>query len=1526
MGTLGLLILTDDMARQCPVHVARLRLMAAVMHAFALSCDVRAELPQPLMQLAQAVVLQREWDLKAHQAESMVERVAGTGSSSEDEYMDVRLEAAESEEEEAAEPEARPSAAMRTSGGTESSTSGHRPVVTEERIVFDRLGQRVREPPGPPPSSTRVAPAADAEASDDGSEGQLVSSGSSVELPPGAPPRGPPPPVPIQYTEAVALRLASAVGQAIPITTGRALVLVPSNWETSLRTQGVTLTRRAMTPGEQYHPHAVLFADDPPVHPAGPEGPRVPGPDEGRTRNDPARRSETENQATATTEETTGEERRQALKRAWDNPSDRARMTEAEVEEFLLDLDYDQLLSTLEEPPEDTAAGGPRVAERTPDPALPSPTAPATVAHFPTTASSPALSTAQPQRCLEVNRLLVLVAFPNVSKERILQLDHEQHICEAAWVPSPRDTATRDFNVAVETEQPWCGGNVFETRTQLRSLPGRLEPDYGHIPAKRSEPIFDGCNNQTDSRERLQLRSPEGAIQTREVEHRQILDYFRALYAGPDYKPVTLSSDVHIEEAEVATAMSRIQATKAMPPDSAPSPLWKLASSDAIPSLTQQFNFYLTAGTTTLPEAWCRSELALLPKPGKSLCHPDQLRPINLLPIQAKLLGWILAMRLAKHATQYLAETHQYAYLPGRSLGQALERVVSHCAQARQLVENQHLNPHARRQGKQSLAVAGGCQLSLDISKAYDRVCWRDLETALIEAGVPQGLVELILLIHHTAVMNVTHCGITGSFSLGRGLRQGCGLAPLLWTIYIGWVLKGLHKDIDPDQTLVDTAYADDLHYSWLVTSGKVLEKAYNQMKAILKGLGERGLQLSMEKTVILMSLGGPQAKACLHRYTVPHPDTKRPCLRFNIGGKQIHLQVVTQQLYLGIQIGYGRFESQTFAHRQQLAKHTNTRLAPVLKCRSLPCQLRLRLWQSTVIPTMLHGLDCVGLPNTTAETMWTQFFKQSRSIANSHSMFTRESNQAFALRLRLPDPIRRFSTGMPECRHCGHKFTTWHSFYNHINTQSCSVLRALKLSPLKAEIMPTLNDAVIENSSIVEFAGQGSWKDLALHPLVQQKHHHCMECNQWHVKVQYVKRHMLFRHPQHRQLIERAEQLAVEGNLSLSNPCQFCGQRYQRKSAHLKACVGVFSGVYLYLRIGRGPKLKALGDDFRHGSGCSGQKMPPGSNEGAGHAESPGPSGGSDGTTATGPSAPASTTLLTSQRPLPAMVKEESQDRAPKFHRPATKGQTGKGQQREQQWGKSQYHRSKGFGNTWQAHRGWQRQGPRMTPKEERGPKGSHDKWDEDHELIEDEDYDIQSLLKMVVMLLLRHESQHCINRIDSGFVVFLRTDVPQSLATSTYQVAQVWHDTKTKTPERLNAPMRAVLMQHLITTVIERMQKMMETPSSRSTAVSLGWLTEDEKAITGLKWNPESRTHVRDEQIKPIEFQEVKTALEELVVLVKEPMVVARYHATRPLSEQYQSPNLTMLMEIGLRSLPETGENPEEPPCPEAGSLDQV
>ena len=483
---------------------------------------------------------------------------------------------------------------------------------------------------------------------------------------------------------------------------------------------------------------------------------------------------------------------------------------------------------------------------------------------------------------------------------------------------------------------------------------------------------------------------------------------------------------------------------------------------------------------------------------------------------------------------------------------------------------------------------------------------------------------------------------------------------------------------------------------------------------------------------------------------------------------------------------------------------------------------------------------------------------------------------------------------GMPECRHCGHKFTTWHSFYNHINTQSCSVLRALKLSPLKVEIMPTLNDAVIENSSIVEFAGQGSWKDIALHPLVQQKHHHCMECNQWHVKTQYVKRHMLLRHPQHRKLIERAEQLAVEGNLSLSNPCQFCGQRYQRKSAHLKACVGVFSGVYLYLRIGRGPQLKALGDDFRHGSGRSGQKVSPGSHEGAGHAESSGPGRSDDGTT--GNKLYGSSLSHTAGVATPTAGDGQGGISRQGTEIPQAGHQGSDGQGSAEGSAVGQVPAKQGLWKYMASTSRMAETGTQDDPQGGEGPKGEPRQMGRGsgarrgrglrHPVPPQDGGDapppprVPALHKQDRLRFCGVSSHRCASE-------------PRNQHVSSCAGVARHQNQNTGALECSHAGRPD-----------ERMQKMMETPSSRSTAVSLGWLTEDEKAITGLRWNPESRTHVRDEQIKPIEIQEVKEALEELVVLVKEPMVVARYHATRPLSEQYQSPNLTMLMEIGLRT----------------------
>ena len=113
----------------------------------------------------------------------------------------------------------------------------------------------------------------------------------------------------------------------------------------------------------------------------------------------------------------------------------------------------------------------------------------------------------------------------------------------------------------------------------------------------------------------------------------------------------------------------------------------------------------------------------------------------------------------------------------------------------------------------------------------------------------------------------------------------------------------------------------------------------------------------------------------------------------------------------------------------------------------------------------------------------------------------------------------------------------------------------------------------------------------------------------------------------------------------------------------------------------------------------------------------------------------------------------------------------------------------------------------------------------------------------------------------------------------------------------------MRAILFQHLVKTVMDRFEKMVGCPSARSKAVGLGWLSEDETQILGVRWDAENHQHVKDSEVTPLSIAVVREALQELVAMSSRPLVVTRYHATCKLAEQYTSPTLTMLLEVGNR-----------------------
>ena len=103
---------------------------------------------------------------------------------------------------------------------------------------------------------------------------------------------------------------------------------------------------------------------------------------------------------------------------------------------------------------------------------------------------------------------------------------------------------------------------------------------------------------------------------------------------------------------------------------------------------------------------------------------------------------------------------------------------------------------------------------------------------------------------------------------------------------------------------------------------------------------------------------------------------------------------------------------------------------------------------------------------------------------------------------------------------------------------------------------------------------------------------------------------------------------------------------------------------------------------------------------------------------------------------------------------------------------------------------------------------------------------------------------------------------------------------------------------------TEASRLEVLESTPEQKENGKKLGWITEDGGHYTGMKWNAGQKKHDLDKTIPLVPAQAAKQMLLEAVTLSKEPYAVNRYHATRPPSEEYQSPTLTFILEAGLRT----------------------
>ena len=99
--------------------------------------------------------------------------------------------------------------------------------------------------------------------------------------------------------------------------------------------------------------------------------------------------------------------------------------------------------------------------------------------------------------------------------------------------------------------------------------------------------------------------------------------------------------------------------------------------------------------------------------------------------------------------------------------------------------------------------------------------------------------------------------------------------------------------------------------------------------------------------------------------------------------------------------------QAQTFQHRLKQARATHVRLTLWWKAKRLPCASRLKLWRSTVLPTLNHGLNVLGL-DSHGKRLYTGFVMRCiRQVHHNYAHISRESNEQFRAEHQMQHPLQ---------------------------------------------------------------------------------------------------------------------------------------------------------------------------------------------------------------------------------------------------------------------------------------------------------------------------------------------------------------------------------------------------------------------------------------------------------------------------------------------------------------------------------------
>ena len=304
-------------------------------------------------------------------------------------------------------------------------------------------------------------------------------------------------------------------------------------------------------------------------------------------------------------------------------------------------------------------------------------------------------------------------------------------------------------------------------------------------------------------------------------------------------------------------------------------------------------------------------------------------RGISLQDIVGKSVLKTVILHAKAQCYEQLIEWPQFGYMTGRSTSDAILRVYLHEQKVLRLCRSAEVTPHQRRAGQDRAELAGGLQLCLDLSMAFDQVSRAVLLQAMLLSQMSQDVIALVNNWH----IATPYCHGDIEVDANRGVRQGCVAAPLVWVIYTMHLMQSLSFYIPVVCILAWlTMYADDIHWGQVFRTEDELKEVLHLTRSFLDFLALFGVIVNMQKSAILFSIKGKRAakwRSKLIRRVQGQMHLRLPAIKQD--DEWLDIPLVKEHLYLGVRLGYAKTQKATFRHRSRLARGTFVRLAQMV-------------------------------------------------------------------------------------------------------------------------------------------------------------------------------------------------------------------------------------------------------------------------------------------------------------------------------------------------------------------------------------------------------------------------------------------------------------------------------------------------------------------------------------------------------------------------------------------------------------------